>query len=79
MSAVLSGCFAAQAAGALPDGHLFEEDLLGLDGLSAAATAWRYPSPGGWLAAMPDPGDVEAALADIEAFLPEIRDWLAEH
>ena len=67
-----------QAAGSLPDGHVFKEDLLGLDNLSAAATAWRYPSPGGWFPAMPDPGDVEAALADIEALLPEIRDWLSE-
>ncbi len=67
-----------QAAGSLPDGHVFKEDLLGLDNLSAAATAWRYPSPGGWFPTMPDPVDVEAALADIEALLPEIRDWLAE-
>jgi hypothetical protein len=58
-----------QAAGSLPDGHGFKEDLLGLDNLSAAATAWRYLSPGGWFPAMPDPGDAEAALADIEALL----------
>lgn len=67
-----------QAAAMLPDGHPFKEDLLGLDNLSVAATAWRYPTPGGWFPAMPDPGDVAAALADIEALLPEIRDWLAE-
>ena len=67
-----------QAASMLPDGHVFKEDLLGLDKLSAAATAWRYPSPGGWLPADPDPSQVAAALTDIEALLPEIRDWLAE-
>ena len=67
-----------QAAAMLPDGHVFKEDLLGLDNLSAAATAWRYPSPGGWFPAIPDPDDVTPALADIELLLPEIRDWLAE-
>ncbi len=66
-----------QAAAMLPDGHMFKEDLLGLDDLSAAATAWRYPSPGGWFPAMPDQGHVKDALADIEALLPEVRDWLA--
>lgn len=67
-----------QAAALLPDGHVFKEDLLGLDTLSAAATAWRYPSPGGWLPAFPNPDEVAVALADIEALLPEIRDWVAE-
>lgn len=67
-----------QAASMLPDGHVFKEDLLGLDNLSAAATAWRYPSPGGWFPAAPDPSEVAVALTDIEALLPEIRDWLAE-
>ena len=67
-----------QAAAMLPDGHVFKEDLLGLDNLSAAATAWRYPSPGGRMSADPDPIEVTATLTDIEALLPEIRDWLAE-
>jgi HEPN domain-containing protein len=66
------------AAALLPDGHPFKEDMLGLDHLSAAATAWRYPTPGGRFPAMPDPKTVQAALADIEALLPEIRDWLRE-
>ncbi len=67
-----------QAAAMLPDGHVFKEDLLGLDNLSAAATAWRYPSPGGRMPADPDPNEVTTTLTDIEALLPEIRDWLAE-
>jgi|TARA_Y100000031_G_scaffold48110_1_gene54894 HEPN domain-containing protein len=67
-----------QAAAMLRHGHVFKEDLLGLDMLSPAATAWRYPSPGGRIPAPPDPGEVSAALADIEALLPEIRDWLVE-
>lgn len=67
-----------QAAAMLPDGHVFKEDLLGLDNLSAAATAWRYPSPGGWFPAIPGADDVASSLADIELLLPEIRDWLAE-
>lgn len=67
-----------QAAAMLPDGHPFKQDMLGMDNLSAAATAWRYPTPGGRFPAMPDPKDVQASLADIEALLPEIRDWLAE-
>lgn len=66
-----------QAAALLPDGHLFKLDLLGLDHLSAAATAWRYPSPGGWFPTLPDPTDVATALSDIAALLPEIRDWIA--
>ncbi len=65
-----------QAAAMLPDGHVFKGDQLGLDTLSAAATAWRYPTPGGRLPPMPDPAQVAAALADIKALLPEIRDWL---
>lgn len=67
-----------QAAAMLPDGHVFREDLLSFDNLSAAATAWRYPTSGGWLPAMPDPDHVKRILAEIEALLPEIRDWLAE-
>ena len=67
-----------QVAAMLPDGHIFKEDLLGLDNLSAAATAWRYPSPGGRMPADPDPHEVAAILTDIEDLLPEIRDWLAE-
>ena len=67
-----------QAAASLPQGHVFKVDLLGLDSLSAAATAWRYPSPGGWFPAYPDAADVEAALAEIEALMPEVRGWLAE-
>ena len=67
-----------QAAGVLPNGHVFKEDLLGMDNLSAAATCWRYPTPGGWFPEMPDPNEVSAALHEIEAILPEIRDWLSE-
>jgi HEPN domain-containing protein len=67
-----------QAAARLPGGHPFKEDLLALDHLSAAATAWRYPIPGGRIPAMPDPAHVAAALGDVEALLPEIRDWLGE-
>ncbi|MBF0332457.1 MAG: HEPN domain-containing protein [Alphaproteobacteria bacterium] len=54
-----------QAAAFLPDGRMFKADMLGLDTLSAAATAWRYPSPGGWFPAMPDPDAAAASLADI--------------
>ncbi len=67
-----------QAAAMLPDGHVFKEDLLGLDNLSAAATAWRYPSPGGRIPANPDPDDVASTLSEIELLLPEIRDWFSE-
>lgn len=37
----------------LLDGHSFKQDMLGMDNLSAAATAWRYPTPGGRFPAMP--------------------------
>ncbi len=67
-----------EAAAMLPDGHMFKEDLLALDHLSAAATVWRYPTPGGRFPAIPDPAEVSADLDDIEAILPEIRDWLLE-
>ena len=67
-----------QAAALLPDGQVFKQDLLALDWRSPAATAWRYPTPGGRLPALPDPAQVSRALADIEALLPEISDWLAE-
>jgi len=45
---------------------------------TSAATARRYPSPSGRLPDLPAVGEVAAALADIEALLPKIRDWLAE-
>ena len=67
-----------EAAAMLPDGHVFKEDLLTLDRLSSAATAWRYPTPGGRFPEIPDPAQVSTDLDDIEAILPEVRDWLRE-
>jgi HEPN domain-containing protein len=67
-----------QVAALLPDSNPFKMDFLGLDDLSAAATAWRYPSPGGWFPALPDPDTVADSLEQIEALLPEIKDWLTE-
>jgi len=67
-----------QIAAMLPDGHTFREDFLAFDDLSPAATAWRYPTPGGRLPPLPDPDRVKKVLVEIEALLPEIRDWLEE-
>lgn len=67
-----------QAAAMLPDAHVFKADLLALDTLSPAATAWRYPTPGGRIPAPPPVATVETALADIAALLPEVRDWVGE-
>lgn len=67
-----------QTAALLPDGHPFKADLMGFDGLSAAATAWRYPSPGGWFPPSPEAAEVSATLDAVVALIPEIKDWAKE-
>jgi len=67
-----------QIASMLPQGHAFKADLMGFDTLSAAATAWRYPSPVGRFPEMPDAGWVAGVVGDLAALAPEIADWLKE-
>ncbi|MBM3557649.1 MAG: HEPN domain-containing protein [Alphaproteobacteria bacterium] len=67
-----------QIAELLPAGHPFRADLMGFDILSSAATAWRYPTPGGHMPEPPPPDLVARHLDDIAALLPRIGDWLRD-
>jgi HEPN domain-containing protein len=62
-----------QMAAALPADHSLKRRLAGLDRHSSAATLYRYPSPAGRLQPPPDPATVRVDVADVEAFIAEVR------
>lgn len=64
-------------ASALPDGHRFKQRVAGLDRHSSAATMYRYPSPAGRLPPLPNAERLNADIADAEAFIEEVRRFLA--
>jgi HEPN domain-containing protein len=64
-------------ASALPDGHPLKQRVAGLDRHSSAATMYRYPSPAGRLPALPGAEKLKADIADGEAFIAEVRQYLA--
>lgn len=64
-------------AGLLGD-HPWRADLMALDKHTAAATATRYPTPGGALPASPSQEQLRADVAELEALLPELADWCRE-
>jgi HEPN domain-containing protein len=66
-------------ASALPGGHRFKQRVAGLDRHSSAATLYRYPSPAGRLPPLPDAAKLNADIADAEAFVAEVRDYLAQN
>lgn len=60
-------------ASALPAGHPLKQRLAGLDRHSGSATLYRYPSPVGRLPPPPDAAALAADIADLEAFILEVR------
>ncbi|MDX2222962.1 MAG: HEPN domain-containing protein [Rhodospirillaceae bacterium] len=66
----------ARLVGALPLDHPWRADLMSLDKHSPAATALRYPTPGGIVPPNPDIAQITADIAEIELLLPEIADWI---
>src|SRR5208282_5295150 len=60
-------------ASALPAEHPLKQRVAGLDRHSSAATLYRYPSPGGRLPPLPDGATLSADIADVDAFIAEVR------
>jgi HEPN domain-containing protein len=63
-------------ASALPDGHRLKQRVAGLDRHSSAATMYRYPSPAGRLPPLPGADMLNADIADAEAFIAEVREYI---
>ena len=63
-------------ASALPDGHPLKPRVAGLDRHSSAATLYRYPSPAGRLPPLPDISTLNSDIADVSAFVAEVRAFL---
>lgn len=63
-------------AAALPSGHGLKRRVAALDRHSGAATLYRYPSPVGRLPPPPDTATVRTDIADVEAFVAEVRTFL---
>lgn len=66
-----------ELAGRLPAGHEWKADLAELDYLSRFATAYRYPSPSGRVAAPPERAVLERFTALIATLADEAEDWCA--
>jgi HEPN domain-containing protein len=66
-----------QRAASLPAAHPWRPKLAAFDRLSPAATAYRYPAPGGRLAPLPSARDLELDLADIARALAEAEKTFA--
>ena len=60
-------------ASALPAGHALRLRVAGLDRHSGAATLYRYPSPVGRLPPPPDAAILNSDIADVAAFIAEVR------
>jgi HEPN domain-containing protein len=63
-------------AAALPVGHPLKQRIAGFDKYSSAATLYRYPSPAGRLPPLPDTAAINSDIADVEAFIAEVRVFL---
>jgi HEPN domain-containing protein len=66
-------------ASALPAEHPLKQRVAGLDRHSSAATLYRYPSPGGRLPPLPDSATLSADVADVDAFIAEVRKFLGKN
>lgn len=67
----------ARIAGQLAQEHPLRKSFAKLDGLTGAATAWRYPDAEGGFPRSPEPSEIRAALKQIKSIQTEIRDWLS--
>ncbi len=65
-------------ASALPDSHPLRLRVAGLDRHSSAATLYRYPSPAGRLPPLPDLSTLNSDIADVSAFVAEVRAFLEQ-
>jgi HEPN domain-containing protein len=65
-------------ASALPAGHPLKPRVNGLDRHSSAATMYRYPSPAGRLPPLPGTATLNEDIADLEAFILEVRKLLGK-
>src|SRR5262249_35370180 len=65
-----------QMASALPEGHPFKSRINGFDGLSSAATKYRYPTPSGWLPETPDSESLRKTLNELTALVKEARAYV---
>lgn len=66
-----------QMAAALPADHAWRPKLTAFDRLSPAATSFRYPTPGGRLAAPPPAAELDDDLQRIGRLLEEARHTFA--
>lgn len=62
-----------QMAAALPAGHPWRPKLAAFDRYSPAATAFRYPAPGGRIAPPPESARLKADLDEIACLLGEAK------
>lgn len=63
----------SQMAAALPADHPWRPRLVAFDHLSPAATAYRYPTPGGRIVSAPTPAAIKADLAEIGRLLEDAK------
>ena len=57
--------------------HPLRKNLVKLDSLTGAATAWRYPDAEGEFPRFPESSEIQATLEQIKSIAAEIRDWLS--
>lgn len=62
-------------AALLPADHPWRADLAALDGLTAYATALRYPMPGGGLPPAPETPELAASRRELGALLDAVGPW----
>ena len=65
-----------QMASVLPDGHPFKSRINGFDGLSSAATKYRYPTSSGWLPEAPDIDGLRKTLDDLTIHVGEAKAYV---
>jgi HEPN domain-containing protein len=65
-----------QMASALPEGHTFKSRINEFDGLSSAATRYRYPTSSGWLPDVPDVDELRKTLDDLIVLVGEAKAYV---
>lgn len=63
-------------ASALPEGHPFKSRINEFDGLSSAATKYRYPTSSGWLPDSPDIDGLRKNLDDVTVLVEEAKAYV---
>jgi HEPN domain-containing protein len=65
-----------QMANALPPEHPFKSRINEFDGLSSAATKYRYPTSSGWLPDAPDIDGLRKTLDDVTVLVGEAKAYV---